>query len=187
LRIYAVDSTRLLRTLRCLSEVSRMCLFDPVLAVLSSSSGRISFRDLYADGGSGLGQGGVTGFSADAFAAVEPPTPTPTATATARPGNDDHSGSNGSGSNSGSVGSGGGGVVLHCVDARGTVFEASTSGLAWNFERQNHDGGAGGGGARPSAGALGRGWHVCADLGASLLVRNFSRPWTCLWPAPPRG
>lgn len=56
LRIYAVDSTRLLRTLRCVSEVSRMCLFDPVLAVLSSGSGRLSFRDLYADGGSGLGQ-----------------------------------------------------------------------------------------------------------------------------------
>lgn len=33
-----------------------MCLFDPVLAVLSSGSGRLSFRDLYADGGSGLGQ-----------------------------------------------------------------------------------------------------------------------------------
>ncbi|CAN0100169.1 unnamed protein product [Scytosiphon promiscuus] len=56
IRIYAVDSTRLLRTLRCLGEVSRMCLFDPVLAVLSSASGRISFRDLYADNGSGLGQ-----------------------------------------------------------------------------------------------------------------------------------
>lgn len=33
-----------------------MCLFDPVLAVLSLGSGRLSFRDLYADGGSGLGQ-----------------------------------------------------------------------------------------------------------------------------------
>ncbi|CBJ30529.1 hypothetical protein Esi_0199_0006 [Ectocarpus siliculosus] len=56
IRIYAVDSTRLLRTLRCVSEVSRMSLFDPVLAVLSWGSGRLSFRDLYADGGGGLGQ-----------------------------------------------------------------------------------------------------------------------------------
>lgn len=56
LRIYAVDSTRVLRTLRCVNEVSRMRLFDPVLAVLSCHWGRISFRDLYADGGSGLGQ-----------------------------------------------------------------------------------------------------------------------------------
>ena len=33
-----------------------MRLFDPVLAVLSSAAGRVSFRDLYADGGGGLGQ-----------------------------------------------------------------------------------------------------------------------------------
>ncbi|CAN0501984.1 unnamed protein product, partial [Ectocarpus sp. 12 AP-2014] len=71
IRIYAVDSTRLLRTLRCLSEVSRMSLFDPVLAVLSSGSGRLSFRDLYADGGGGLGQRTAMGVSAAAFAAVE--------------------------------------------------------------------------------------------------------------------
>lgn len=55
-RIYAVDSTRLLRTLRCAGEVSLMRLFDPILAVLSSAAGRVSFRDLYADGGGGLGQ-----------------------------------------------------------------------------------------------------------------------------------
>lgn len=35
-----------------------MCLFDPVLAVLSTASGRLSFRDIYAEGGSGLGQVG---------------------------------------------------------------------------------------------------------------------------------
>lgn len=38
-----------------------MCLFDPVLAVLSATSGRISFRDIYADAGSGLGQVSCSG------------------------------------------------------------------------------------------------------------------------------
>ncbi|CAN0477954.1 unnamed protein product, partial [Ectocarpus sp. 12 AP-2014] len=147
IRIYAVDSTRLLRTLRCLSEVSRMSLFDPVLAVLSSGSGRLSFRDLYADGGGGLGQRTAMGVSAAAFAAVEGHlTHTNNTTTTTT--------NNNSCSNTGTIRpdyNGDGSTVLHCVNSTGTVFEASTSGAAWNSELIAPGGSEGG--AVPAAAA----------------------------------
>lgn len=85
-------------------------------------------------------------------------------------------------SNGNVCGGGGGGgddgcgVVLHCVDYRGTIFEASTvGGGGWNAERDDSifgtaDGGGGGGGGGTAVG--GRGWHLCADVEASLLVRE---------------
>ncbi|CAN0311575.1 unnamed protein product [Ectocarpus sp. 8 AP-2014] len=168
IRIYAVDSTRLLRTLRCLSEVSRMSLFDPVLAVLSSDSGRLSFRDLYADGGGGLGQRTAMGVSAAAFATVEGHLTNTNTT----------NNNNSSSSNTGTIrpdNNGDGSTVLHCVNSSGTVFEASTSGAAWNFELITPGGSEGGAvpaaAAAVAAAAVGGGWHVCADLEASLLVR----------------
>eukprot|EP00752_Nemacystus_decipiens_P007104 g6366.t1 len=159
IRIYTVDSTRLLRTLRCVSEVSRMCLFDPLLAVLSAGSGRLSFRDLYADGGSGLGQRTASDVSAVAFAAVERGS-----TGGGSNGNPNAPSRNDDQDNDNHV-------VLHCVDRRGTVFEASTFGAVWNVER----GSSQQAGVPAEAAAAERGWHVCADLEASLLIR--ATPW----------
>lgn len=55
-RMYDVESTRLLRTLKCMDEVSRICLFDPVIAVQYLSLGCLSFRDIYAESSTGLVQ-----------------------------------------------------------------------------------------------------------------------------------
>ncbi|CAM9138553.1 unnamed protein product [Ectocarpus sp. 4 AP-2014] len=179
-RIYAVDSTRLLRTLRCLSEVSRMSLFDPVLAVLSSGSGRLSFRDLYADGGGGLGQRTAMGVSAAAFAAVEGHL------------TNTNNNTNNTSSNTGSIRpdyNGDGSTVLHCVNSTGTVFEASTSGAAWNSELIAPGGSEGGAvpAAAAAGAAVGGGWHVCADLEAFLLV--LATPWGTIsgWRLHPSG
>ncbi|CAB1118693.1 unnamed protein product [Ectocarpus sp. CCAP 1310/34] len=178
IRIYAVDSTRLLRTLRCLSEVSRMSLFDPVLAVLSLGSGRLSFRDLYADGGGGLGQRTAMGVSAAAFAAVEGHLTN----------NNTNTNNNNNNNNTGTIRpdyNGDGTTVLHCVNSTGTVFEASTSGAAWNSELIAPGGSEGG--ADPAAAAAGGRWHVCADLEASLLV--LATPWGAIsgWRLNPSG
>lgn len=65
-----------------------------------------------------------------------------------------------------------GGVVLHCVNSHGAMFEASTFGTVSNMHMFN----AGDGGGQRST-TSGRGWHVCADSQASLLV---SSPHTTL-------
>ncbi|CAN0114123.1 unnamed protein product [Ectocarpus sp. 6 AP-2014] len=183
IRIYAVDSTRLLRTLRCVSEVSRMSLFDPVLAVLSWGSGRLSFRDLYADGGGGLGQRTAMGVSAAAFAAVE-------GHLNNNNNNNNNNSSSSSSNNTGTIRpdyNGDGSTVLHCVNSSGTVFEASTSGAAWNSELIAPGGSEGGAVPAAAAAAAGGGWHVCADLGASLLV--LATPWGAIsgWRLHPSG
>lgn len=59
-------------------------------------------------------------------------------------------------------------VVLHGVTGSGTIFEASTFGVVWNAERDS----SGPAGVPAEAAAAERGWHVCADLEASLVVRD---------------
>lgn len=67
-------------------------------------------------------------------------------------------------------------VVLHCVGRGGTVFEASTGGAVWNAERDGGDGHAEvPAGAAALAAPAGRGWHMCADLEALLLVSPANR------------
>lgn len=64
------------------------------------------------------------------------------------------------------------GVLLHCANSNGFIFEASTFGDARNSERDSSDIAGGGHGGSGGDGMVdGRGWHMCADLEASLLVR----------------
>lgn len=72
-------------------------------------------------------------------------------------------------------------VVLHCVDSSGTMFEASTFGVVWNIERDS----SGPADAPADAATAGRGWHVCADLEASLLVRETVQEKACFCGRPP--
>lgn len=113
-----------------------------------------------------LRQRTTAGVSAVAFAAVE------------RQSNGRGSGSgSGSGANSTNPDDQGGNndhdnhVVLHCVDRSGTMSEASTFGVVWNVERDS----SGPADVSAEAAAEWRVWHVCADMEASLLVRETVR------------
>lgn len=102
-----------------------------------------------------LRQRTTPGVSAVAFAAVERQTSSCSSSSRNQGGGDEHDSH----------------VVLHCADGSGTMFEASTSGAVWNVERDSSSGPADDVPAE-SATAAGRGWYVCADLEASLLVRE---------------
>ena len=64
---------------------------------------------------------------------------------------------------------GGDGVLLHCTSSSGYMYEMLMSGVVRNFARDPASPEDGDGGAE-----MARGWHVCADSKAKLVVSGSS-------------